>query len=211
VPVRVRPRVPKRSTTFQTSQKPRKFGAFLFDTELESASSKKQLATRMNSLKQQLMAVLRFFEISEALILRARFQGRTITALLYSDGCVTIAEESFDDLEQAMLSLDLQKTSSSAWQFWLVYSHARGTWVPLEHWRAEWHNSKAGNEIKTSLSHPLRIDSVSAPDGGLIGMTFCPGKQTEGLYTGLWQRDLVTDCLHSTFMGQSQRPVFGLK
>jgi protein-tyrosine phosphatase len=149
----------------------------------------------MNSLKQQLMAVLRFFEINETLTLRARFQGRTVTALLHLDGCVTFAEKSFDDIEQAMSGLDLQKTSSSAWQFWLVYSHARGTWVPLEHWRAEWHNSNAGNEIKTSLSHPLRIDSVIAPDGGLIGMTFCPGKQTDGLYTGLWHRDLVTDCL----------------
>ena len=30
---------------------------------------------------------------------------------------------------------------------------------------------------RTSLSHPLRIDVVQAGDaGGLIGITFCPGK-----------------------------------
>lgn len=155
----------------------------------------------MNSLKQELVEVLAFFGIQKSLNLRARFQGQTFTALLHLDGHVTlenyivIADQSFDDIEQAMLSFDLQTSSSSAWQFWSAYSSARDTWVPLEHWRAEWESGKEqSKQIKTSISHPLRIDSVRAPQGGLIGMTFCPGRQTDGLYTGLWQRDLVTDC-----------------
>ena len=151
----------------------------------------------MNSLKQQLTEVLAFFGISEPLPLRARFRGQTITALLYPDASVLVAGKFFDDIEQAMWDFDLQKTSSSssAWQFWSVHSNLRGTWVPLEHWRAEWYNTNVSREVKTSFSHPLRIDSVAAPGGGLIGMTFCPGRQTDGLYTGLWQRDLATDCL----------------
>lgn len=149
----------------------------------------------MNSLKQQLTAVLAFFGISEPLPLRARFRGQTISALLYPDASVLVADKLFDDIEQAMWDFDLQKASSSAWQFWSVHSNLRGTWVPLEHWRAEWYNTNVSPEIKTSLTHPLRIDSVTAPGGGLIGMTFCPGRQTHGLYTGLWQRDLAADCL----------------
>lgn len=48
--------------------------------------------------------------------------------------------------------------------------------------------------IKTSHTHPLRIDSVQALDNpGLVGMTFCPGKKQPGGLSGHWQRDLPTD------------------
>ncbi|MBN2429398.1 MAG: hypothetical protein JXK94_13775 [Deltaproteobacteria bacterium] len=48
--------------------------------------------------------------------------------------------------------------------------------------------------IKTSDTHPLRIDSVQIPYvNGTIGMTFCPGKKGEGLFSGTWDRDLVKD------------------
>ena len=46
---------------------------------------------------------------------------------------------------------------------------------------------------KTSLTHPLRIDAVAAPGGGLIGMTFCPGKHQAGAFSGRWWRDLDFD------------------
>lgn len=47
---------------------------------------------------------------------------------------------------------------------------------------------------KTSQSHPLKIDPVSIRDGrGVIGLTFCPGKKHEGLYSGAWNRDLCAD------------------
>ena len=47
---------------------------------------------------------------------------------------------------------------------------------------------------RTSLSHPLRIDAVRAsPAGGLIGITFCPGKCAASLYGPRWQRDLALD------------------
>ena len=48
-------------------------------------------------------------------------------------------------------------------------------------------------QAKTSLTHPLRIDNVSAPGGGLIGMTFCPGKKQQNAMTGAWDRDLKLD------------------
>lgn len=47
--------------------------------------------------------------------------------------------------------------------------------------------------VRTSLTHPLRIDAVPAGAGGLIGITFCPGKHQPQAMTGAWARDLLTD------------------
>ena len=47
---------------------------------------------------------------------------------------------------------------------------------------------------KTSISHPLRIDEVTIPNGtGIIGMTLCPGKKINSASSGPWDRDLDTD------------------
>lgn len=48
---------------------------------------------------------------------------------------------------------------------------------------------------KTSLSHPLRVDEVScAPFAdGVLGLTFCPGKQASSLFGEPWERDLDLD------------------
>lgn len=48
--------------------------------------------------------------------------------------------------------------------------------------------------IKTSISHPLRIDEVKILDGsGIIGMTLCPGKKINSAISGVWERDLDVD------------------
>jgi len=48
--------------------------------------------------------------------------------------------------------------------------------------------------VKTSISHPLRIDEVKAPNGvGIIGMTLCPGKKIVSAISGVWDRDLDID------------------
>lgn len=59
---------------------------------------------------------------------------------------------------------------------------------------------KARNEmapstlVRTSMSHPLRIEGVRLADGhGRIGITFCPGKKQPGAMTGSWDRDLAVD------------------
>jgi len=51
-----------------------------------------------------------------------------------------------------------------------------------------------GRSIRTSLTHPLRIDEVAAgANGGLIGVTFCPGKRGASHGSYEWQRDLSID------------------
>jgi protein-tyrosine phosphatase len=48
--------------------------------------------------------------------------------------------------------------------------------------------------VKTSLTHPLRIDPVDAGlGGGKIGITFAPGKRDPHAMTGSWDRDLGLD------------------
>jgi ADP-ribosyl-[dinitrogen reductase] hydrolase len=51
----------------------------------------------------------------------------------------------------------------------------------------------SGAVFLTSETHPLRIEPVAAPGGGLIGMTFCPGKYQPGGLGGNWRRDLAPD------------------
>jgi protein-tyrosine phosphatase len=46
---------------------------------------------------------------------------------------------------------------------------------------------------KTSLTHPLQIAEVSAPGGGTVGITFCPGKFQQSAFSGAWARDLRAD------------------
>src|SRR3989344_4782272 len=47
---------------------------------------------------------------------------------------------------------------------------------------------------RTSLTHPLQIDSVTVPQaGGLIGITICPGMAQGGPPERAWNRDLDQD------------------
>ncbi len=47
--------------------------------------------------------------------------------------------------------------------------------------------------VRTSASHPLEIADLTLPEGGTIGITFCPGKQQIHAMTGAWARDLQAD------------------
>jgi ADP-ribosyl-[dinitrogen reductase] hydrolase len=50
--------------------------------------------------------------------------------------------------------------------------------------------------IRTSVSHPLRIDELPILNGWL-GMSFCAGKKDVGYFSGhIWERDLDMDILH---------------
>ena len=46
---------------------------------------------------------------------------------------------------------------------------------------------------KTSATHPLAIASLALPEGGVIGLTFCPGKCDIHAHNGPWARDLPMD------------------
>ena len=46
--------------------------------------------------------------------------------------------------------------------------------------------------VRTSITHPLRIDELPVGNGRL-GITFCPGKKGESVFGGAWDRDLDLD------------------
>jgi ADP-ribosyl-[dinitrogen reductase] hydrolase len=46
---------------------------------------------------------------------------------------------------------------------------------------------------RTSLTHPLQIAELSFPGGGVLGVTFCPGKKGDSVFGAPWDRDLQTD------------------
>jgi ADP-ribosyl-[dinitrogen reductase] hydrolase len=50
------------------------------------------------------------------------------------------------------------------------------------------------SDVKTSVSHPIRVDWISQELPGKIGLTFAPGKHAYARYEGgQWERDLDAD------------------
>lgn len=138
--------------------------------------------------------------VDSPLVIRAHIGDKTTDATLLSDGTVDLQGNRYVDIQEAMVAAHpLKESTSNAWQFWSWYSSERVAWTPLEHLRATLESQAAlanlmVHTVKTSVTHPLRIDSVSIPNvSGRIGLTFCPGKHTEGLYGGTWERDLTLD------------------
>ena len=46
--------------------------------------------------------------------------------------------------------------------------------------------------VRTSITHPLRIDDLALGNGRL-GITFCPGKKGDSVFGAAWNRDLDLD------------------
>ena len=127
--------------------------------------------------------------------LRGDVNGNIIKATLTGNGKICIDGKNYSNVDEAMQAvIPTTQTSSSGLQFWSWFNAERNAWTPLEHARAELASKQQSQSVKTSDSHPLRIDYVRpSKDSGRIGMTICPGKKGSGLYGGNWQRDLETD------------------
>lgn len=148
--------------------------------------------TFANELIQRMIAL---GKISPPLTIQAELGTSLIQAQLQYDGSVILQGRQFTDIHQAMIAAHKSADSTSnAWQFWSQYNQQYNTWMPLEHQRAQLQSESRENELRTSDSHPLRIDTITLPNPmGRIGLTFCPGKRGQGLYSGRWERDLQTD------------------
>ncbi|MCI1711440.1 MAG: ADP-ribosylglycohydrolase family protein [Chiayiivirga sp.] len=55
------------------------------------------------------------------------------------------------------------------------------------------YGAPASTAVRTSLSHPLQIGTLTLRSGGRLGVTFCPGKKQLGAMTGQWDRDVDLD------------------
>lgn len=133
--------------------------------------------------------------------IQARWPGNAVEAKLFEDGRLIVnlhdkANSKFNSLEEATETLALHpQNQSTIWQCWSFYDESRQAWTPLEHLRALSQAAQQNKQaVKTSQSHPLRIDEVSIANyAGKLGLTFCPGKHTQGIYSGTWQRNLEED------------------
>lgn len=47
--------------------------------------------------------------------------------------------------------------------------------------------------MRTSRTHPIAIAECPLPTGGVIGLSFCPGKKQRSSMTGGWDRDVDAD------------------
>ncbi len=48
-------------------------------------------------------------------------------------------------------------------------------------------------QIRSSSTHPLQIAELATASGGMVGVTFCPGKCGPSLFGHTWKRDLDLD------------------
>ncbi len=148
--------------------------------------------------KMNLKAIIQSGLIKTNTIIRPLMPNSTIEATINSNGELVFDSHHFENLDQAMLQVltpeVYQQSTSTGWQFWGVQDSKRKTWIPLEHCRAKLSMDLKPTPIRTSETHPLRIDIIELPNkSGKIGMTFCPGKKIMGLYGGQWQRDINLD------------------
>ncbi|HET8729918.1 MAG TPA: hypothetical protein VFM34_02265 [Moraxellaceae bacterium] len=116
-------------------------------------------------------------------------------AAVVQKGGLEIGGRVFADPTAAMQAvLPGECAMGSGWLFWHLPDAGRLSVRPLEHLRVALAARSQQGQLKTSLTHPLRLDWLPIPGyAGRLGMTLCPGKQGEGLYGGCWARDLRQD------------------
>jgi ADP-ribosyl-[dinitrogen reductase] hydrolase len=71
---------------------------------------------------------------------------------------------------------------------------------PQNHIALSW---RENSMIRTSCTHPLRIDAIPV-SAGRLGLTFCPGKQGDSLNGAPWARDLEADLVALREWGADQ-------
>lgn len=117
-----------------------------------------------------------------------------VTAEVTADG-LRVGGNTFQDPTDAMAAVcGATPPDGAGWQFWKLPNPERHFIQPLEHVRASYLNRTEAQSIRTSESHPLRINSLRIPSlPGELGLTFCPGKKGDAIYGGRWERDLRKD------------------
>jgi protein-tyrosine phosphatase len=117
-----------------------------------------------------------------------------VEGLVAADG-IAVRGTTFSDPTAAMAHvLGETPPADAGWEFWKVDDPERGFTKPLEHVRTAHASRHEADTVRDSDTHPLRINGLRLPGlPGEIGMTFCPGKKSDSIYGGRWNRDLEKD------------------
>lgn len=118
----------------------------------------------------------------------------SVQAVICSEG-IFVRGRTFDDPTEAMqFVMGSRSEMDNGWTFWKVSDPVRGFVKPLEHLRIQLLSISNKEGVRTSETHPLRIDVLETPNvAGKIGMTFLPGKKGDALYGPAWDRCLDAD------------------
>lgn len=118
-----------------------------------------------------------------------------LIAAVVGEAGITIGERAFSDPTEAMRHvMGSTAESDNGWVFWKVPDPVRGFIKPLEHVRIEWMARGEKDGVRTSHTHPLRIDTLTLQGiPGRLGLTFLPGKKGDALYGAPWNRSLAVD------------------
>lgn len=117
-----------------------------------------------------------------------------IEAVITSEGITIDGVSTMDPTEAMRHAITDRSDHDNGWIFWRLFDQARGFAKTLEHVRVEWNAIQKPSGIRTSQTHPLRINNLVVPDvPGRVGLTFCPGKKGDALYGGAWDRNLGLD------------------
>lgn len=121
-------------------------------------------------------------------------QIESITAVISNNG-LTIGElTTFDPTEAMRHVLVTATVDDNGWIFWKLHDEKRGFFMTLEQVRATYNRHLQPNTVRTSVTHPLRINTLPfSTFPGCIGMTICPGKISDSVYGGDWERNLELD------------------
>lgn len=117
-----------------------------------------------------------------------------VSALITPEGLCIGTLTTFDPTLAMRHVLGRSMPADNGWTFWKLNDPVRGFIKPLEHVRVAWVARQLPKTVRTSDSHPLRINRLNIPGlPGSFGMTFCPGKKSDSIYGGNWDRDLDKD------------------
>jgi protein-tyrosine phosphatase len=119
---------------------------------------------------------------------------REVEARVCSRG-IAIGEQIYSDPTDAMRAvLGNHSAMDNGWSFWKLPDPLRNFVKPLEHVRIEYLAKASKDGVRTSVSHPLRIDVLNVPGvSGQVGLTLMPGKKGDALYGAPWDRNLELD------------------
>ena len=117
-----------------------------------------------------------------------------VTAEVVPEGLQVHGHTTGDPTEAMRQATGQSAASDNGWTFWKLDDPIRGFIKPLEHVRVAWLARQHPKTVRTSDSHPLRINRLNVPGWpGSFGLTFCPGKKSDSIYGGNWDRDLDKD------------------
>lgn len=145
-----------------------------------------------NETRDSVLPLITAGDLIVGQVLTCPLSGKTATVI--ADGLQVAGTITTDPTVAMQHVTGVVTPHDNGWIFWKLNDPFRGFIKPLEHVRVAWQSRQLPSTVRTSDTHPLRINTLTIPGGaGKVGLTFCPGKKGDAIYGGAWNRDLEKD------------------